>query len=189
MELAAGYGTTYTFTNIVADHTIAVSFTPGSTTAINTGFDNDPWDDSWHAGGNPPWFGAIGEGVGGTTAAKSDLETDGAFTSNQISTTSGKTLRITFMYKVLNTNNANDFVIAYSYTNNPDLTETRSQHHDFTYVSQGLGSASPGVWQTGSITLTSQQYFSFRFESNLSTNAGGLREQIWVDNVIITISS
>ena len=91
---AAGFGVTYTFTNIVTDHTILVSFTPGTITAINTGFDSDPWDASWHAGGNPPWFGAIGAGVGGTTAAASDFDTDGAFTSNQISTAIGKTLRI-----------------------------------------------------------------------------------------------
>jgi flagellin-like protein len=185
---AAGFGTSYTFTNVVTDHTIAVAFTPGSNTEINTGFDSDPWDANWHAGGNPPWFGAIGEGVGGTTAAKSDIGTDGAFTSNQISTTSGKTIRVTFMYKVLNTINAEDFVIAYSFANNPDLDANRLNPGSFTYISPGLGTATPGVWHTGSITVTSQQYFSFRFESSISYDPGGLPKQIWVDNVIITVS-
>ena len=41
-------------TNVVADHTIAATFTQGST-LINTGFDGNPWDDNWMAGGNPPW--------------------------------------------------------------------------------------------------------------------------------------
>jgi hypothetical protein len=173
---------------VIADHTIAVTFTQGSTTLINTGFDGDTWDDGWFAGGNPPWFGAIGVGVDGSNAAQSDIATDGAFTSNQISTASGKTIRVTFMYKVLNTNNDDDFVIAYSFVDNPNLYETRTNSqgtHHFNYVSPGIGNpALDGVWYTGSFTVTSQNYFSFRFESNLGEN-----EQIWIDNVIITITS
>ena len=184
-----GFATTYTFTNVVADHTIVASFTPGSTTVVNTGFDSDPWDANWYAGGNPPWFGAIGEGIDGSTAAKSDPGTAGAFTSNQIETASGKTLRISFMYKVLNTNNANDFVIAYSFANNPDLGASRQYPGSFYYIPQGLGTpAEDGVWYSYSLTVTSQQHFSFRFESALSNLYGGSTEQVWVDNVIITIS-
>jgi hypothetical protein len=68
------------------------------------------------------------------------------------------------------------------------LEETRTNPrgtYDFNYVSPGIGNpALDGVWYTGSFTVTSQQYFSFRFESNL-----GQDEQIWIDNVIITITS
>ena len=186
---AAGFATTYTFTNVITDHTIAATFTTGSNSLVNSGFDTDPWDASWYAGGNPPWFGAIGQGIGGTTAAKSDPSTAGAFTSNQINTASGKTLRISFMYKVLNTDHASDLVIAYSYANNPDLNANRQYPGSFTYITQGLGTpASDGVWYSYSLTLTSQQHFSFRFDSALTTHDDQLEEQIWVDNVIITVS-
>jgi hypothetical protein len=196
----AGYGLSYTFTNVVADHTIAVTFTQGST-LIETGFDGSPWDASWQAGGNPPWYGAIGQGIGGTTAAKSDPagSNSGPFTSDLLDTRSASTIRITFMYMVQNTNNANDFRIAYSYTQNPDLT---GNSRDFHYITPALGRpATDSVWYTGSLTITRtatagaiqdanafSQYFYFRFESNLSTNPGNLAEQVWVDNVAISMS-
>ena len=132
----AGYGLSYAFTNVVADHTIAVTFTQGST-LIETGFDGSPWDASWQAGGNPPWYGAIGQGVGGTTAAKSDPagSNSGPFTSDLLDTRSANTIRITFMYMVLNTNAANDLRLAYSYTANPDLGPNSANFHYITPAS------------------------------------------------------
>jgi flagellin-like protein len=196
----SGYGNSYTFTNVIADHTIAVTFTQGST-IIQTGFDGSPWDALWQAGGNPPWYGAVGQGIGGTTAAKSDPvgSNSGPFTTDMIDTRSASTLRITFMYMVLNTNNANDLRTAYSYNSaNPDLSPNSGNFHYQTGI--GITPPQDSVWYPGSLTISRtsvagaiqdanafSQFFYFRFESSLS-GSGGSAEQVWVDNVVITMS-
>jgi flagellin-like protein len=196
----AGYGKSYTFTNVVASHTIAVTFTQG-TTLIETGFDGSPWDASWQAGGNPPWYGAIGQGIGGSTAAKSDPvgSNDGPFTSDMMNTQGKNTIRITFMYMVLNTNDPHDLRLAYSYNSaTPNLDPDSPNFH---YVAEiGTTPAQDSVWYVGSLTITRtatsgavqdaaafSQYFYFRFESSLN-GSGGSAEQTWVDNVVITMS-
>jgi hypothetical protein len=197
-----GYGTSYTFTNVIADHTIAVTFTTGST-AINTGFDGATWDQGWMAGGNPPWYPAAGQGIGGTTAAKSDPygSNSGAFTSDPMDMRGSTTIRITFMYKVINTDNNNmdatgDLRIAYCGRTTSTIPNLNPNSPDFTYMASIGRPAEDNVWYAGSLTLTSpadptafRQYFYFRFESDLEiNNPGNLIETVWVDNVIITRS-
>jgi len=202
---SAGYGQSYTFTNVVADHTIAVTFIQGST-LINTGFEGNPWDAGWQAGGNPPWYGASGQGIGGSIAAKSDTagQNSGPFTSDRMNTQSANIIRITFMYKVLNTNSANDLRLAFSYQTAQPPNLNPYPNSAFVYFPGGsIGRpAQDGIWYVGSVTIARTQTsgaitdvnaftnnFYFRFESNLSTNPGNLVEQVWVDNVIITVSA
>jgi hypothetical protein len=177
---------------------------------FNTGFESSPghpWDEGWMAGNNPPFYQAPGEGVGGTGAAKSDPYTtngvpnDGPFTSNEMDTSTANVIRITFSYKVHQTNSPSDLKIAYSTIHNPDLS---ANSHDFNYFTgSSIGTSSPAdTWTTMTVTIakTSMQgaivdptaftrYFSFRFESDLQTRAGGIVEQVWIDNVQITVSS
>ena len=193
---SAGYGQSYTFTNVIADHTITVTFSTGST-LINTGYDGTPWDNNWMAGGNPPWRAAPGEGVSGSTAAKSDslVGDSGPFTSNAINTQGATTIRITFMYKVQNTNSPNDLKIEYCATNSATLPNLNPGSSDFLPVIANIGQTTPSnTWTVGSVTFTSaanpnafRSHFYFRFESTLSTH-GGLVESAWIDNVVITIS-
>ncbi len=191
--VSAGYGQSYTFTAVTADHTIAVTFAQGST-VLSTGFDGNPWDNNWMAGGNPPWRQAPGEGVGGTVAAKSDSLTgdSGPFTSNSMNTQGATTIRITFMYKVLNTNAATDLKIEYAARNTASMPDLTAGSRDFTLISSIGLSAPSNVWTPGSVTLTSSAaapYFYFRFESTLQThNPGGIAETVWIDNIIITRS-
>ena len=192
---SAGYGQSYTFTNVVADHTIITTFTTGST-LINTGYDGNPWDNNWMAGGNPPWRAGTGEGVLGSTAAKSDsiVGDSGPFTSNSMNTQGGTTIRITFMYKVQNTNSPNDLKIEYCATNSGTLPNLNPGSTDFTTIA-GIGQTTPSnTWTVGSVTFTStanptafRTHFYFRFESTLQAHSG-LAESVWIDNVIITIS-
>jgi hypothetical protein len=46
---------------------------------------------------------------------------DGAFTANSVNAASANTITITFQYKLVNTNAASDFVIAYATNSNPNL--------------------------------------------------------------------
>ena len=195
--VSAGFGHSYTFTNVIASHTIAVTFRQGST-LISTGFDGNTWDDGWMAGGNPPWYGAAGQGIDGTRAAKSDPvgSNEGPFTSDAMNMQAATTIRITFMYKVINTNSANDLRLAYCGRTTSGLPDLSPNSRDFTYVANIGRPAQDNGWYVGSLTLTSttnpdafRQYFYFRFESSLSINPGNLYETVWVDNVIITKSS
>ncbi len=181
--------------------TITANFAASGTVISDTSFDTNPWDQNWQAGSNPPWFAAAGEGVGGTVAAKSDPSGDnsGPFTSNQLDTSKGTLIHITFMYKVHQLDSASDFKIAYSTVTNPNLNPGSS---DFKYVGNlGLPGASDTWYQcTLTIAKTSTPganitdasafttHFWFRFESTLTTLAGGIQQQVWVDNVMITES-
>jgi hypothetical protein len=110
-------------------------------------------------------------------------------------------IHVTFMYKVHQTNSASDLRLAYSHSTNPDLG---GNSRDFTYPAIG-NIGLPGqndVWYTGTLTIAknsgtsanitdasafSTGVFWFRFESTLSTRAGGIVEQVWVDNVQIWV--
>ena len=179
--------------------TITANFAATGTVLSDTSFDTNPWDQNWQAGSNPPWYAAPGEGVGGTTAAKSDPSGDnsGPFTSNSMDTSKGTLIHITFMYKVHQLDSASDFKIAYSSVANPNLNPNSP---DFKYVGNlGLPGASdtwyqctltiaktttPGANITDATAFTT--HFWFRFESTLTTLAGGIQQQVWVDNVLIT---
>ncbi len=180
--------------------TITANFAASGTVLSDTSFDTTPWDQNWQAGSNPPWFAAPGEGVGGTTAAKSDPSGDnsGPFTSNQLDSSKGTLIHITFMYKVHQLSSASDFKIAYSYKSNPNLNPGSS---DFVYVGNlGQPGASDQWYQctftiaktaaAGPANVTDANAFTthfwWRFESTLTTLPGGIQEQVWVDNVLIT---
>jgi hypothetical protein len=203
---SVGYGQSFSFQNVVADHTISVTFTQGST-LINTGYDGATWDAGWMAGGNPPWYVATGQGIGGSNAAKSDPngQNSGAFTSDRMSVQGANIIRITFMYKVLNTNSNDDLKIAYSTqtANPPNLNPYPNSAFVYNFAGSSIGNpAQDNVWYVGSLTLArtatpgaitapaafATGVFYFRFDSDLSVNAGNLVEQVWVDNVIITLS-
>jgi len=122
------------------------------------------------------------------------LTISGPFTSNAMNTQGATTIRITFMYKVLNTNDANDLNISYCGRTTSTLPNLNRGSNDFTLIAK-IGQTSPSnTWTVGSVTLTSaanpdafRQYFYFRFESTLQRH-GGLDETTWIDNIIITIS-
>lgn len=96
----------------------ATSFASAQTTfnvnVLYSNFDGSNWLSGWTTGTQPPWYqSAVGEGVGGTQAAKSDSTNylggnDGPFTSDVSDTSLGNTMTVTFTYKVQNTDNAND---------------------------------------------------------------------------------
>jgi flagellin-like protein len=176
----------------------------GSLLTLSTGFDGNPWDQYWRAGGNPPWYAAAGQGIDGSTAAKSDPygANDGPFTSDPIDVTGGTVIHISFMYKVHQTNSASDLRIAYS--NKASNLNLSPNSPDFTYPSIGrIGRpAQDDVWYSYSITIAKTTtagadivdasafatgVFNFRFESSLRTGVGGVVEQVWVDNVLITV--
>ena len=199
-------GQTYTFSSVSAPCTLTATYEANLQGQIvfNTGFDGNPWDQGWNAGSNPPFYKAATEGVGETAAAKSDPYTtyvpgrgnvanDGAFTSNEVNTNiaGATTITITYMYKVHLTQ-ASDLKIAYSTIHNPNLNPGSS---DFNYVGNVGRPAQDDVWYQGTYTILKSQTpnaftssFSFRFESNLDTVAGGDHERVWVDNIIITVS-
>jgi len=188
--------------------------TPNPQTVVfNTGFDGNPWDQGWNAGDNPPFYQALNEGVTGASA-KSDpyssivfrnghwvtVSNYGAFTSNEVNTNlQGATaIQIEFKYKVHQTNSASDLKIAYATIHNPDLS---TGSNDFDYVENIGRPILDDKWYSGSFMIVKPdvsggdvtdsgaftQYFSFRFESNLRTGAGGVVEQVWVDDVKITV--
>ena len=180
--------------------TNTITVANGGTVVFNTGFDGNPWDQGWIAGGNPPFYRAVGEGVDGTAAAKSDPYTtngvpnDGPFTSNEMNTNiAGATaIHITFMYKVHDTNSATDLKVAYSTVHNPNLN-AGSPH--FNYIGNIGKPGNEDQWYQGSYTLLKSttpsaftSSFSFRFESDLRSGAGGIVEQVWVDNIQISVS-
>jgi flagellin-like protein len=174
-----------------------------NTLLLETNFDGTPWDQGWQAGGNPPWYSAVGQGISGTNAAKSDPvgNNNGPFTSDEMNTLSAGTIHITFQYKVLNTDAASDLRMAYSYHQNPNLQPNSA---DFVYFSGGgIGNptAPDNTWIPVSITIARvttsgaivdpnafASSFFFRFESSLSTHTDGLVEQVWVDSVLVTMS-
>ena len=180
--------------------TITANFIAGSI-LLNTAFDSNIWDQGWQAGGNPPWYAAPGEGIGGSTAAKSDPygSNSGPFTTDSLDTSGGTLIHITFTYKVHQTNSATDLRIAYSTKANPDLNGNSA---DFTYVGNLGLPGNNNQWYQGSLTIAKTAtagasitdssafttHFWFRFESNLQTRTGGIVEQVWIDNVQITVS-
>ena len=163
-----------------------------------TGFDGDNWLYGWTVGTQPPWYLGVGVGYDGTNCAMSDSTNylggnDGPFTANSLDTSSANTITITFQYKLQNTNNQNDFRIAYSTATNPNLSPSSS---DFTYFASLGTTGNDGTWHTYTMTFTKgsnpglfTSHFWFRFESNLAThNPGGAAEYTYVDNVIISVT-
>ena len=201
--------TSSTNAHIDSNGQITASFTqtttPPSGTVFSTNFDGTPWDQGWSAGNNPPFYAAAGEGYGSTVAAKSDpyntyiqgrgdVPNWGNFTSNEVNTNiaGGTTITITFQYKVSQTDLASDLRVAYSTVHNPDLGGHSS---DFHYIDNIGRPASDNVWYTASYTILKSNTpsaftssFSFRFDSNLHTGAGGVVEQVWIDNILIVVS-
>jgi flagellin-like protein len=195
--------------------TLEVDSTAQTPTVVFTsGFDGTPWDQGWSAGNNPPFYRAPGEGISGVStdsAAKSDPYTTyisgrgnvpnyGPFTSNEVNTSGGNIIYITFSYKVHQTNSPDDLKIAYSTKHNPILDSDNLV--DFNYFAgSSIGTAIPqDTWTTSTIKISKTQmtgaivdptaftqYFSFRFHSTLQTRAGGIVEQVWVDNVEISV--
>jgi flagellin-like protein len=184
------------------------------TVVFLSGFDGTPWDQGWSAGNNPPFYRAPGEGVSGVTtdaAAKSDPYTTyvpnrgnvpnyGPFTSNEVNTSGGNIIYITFSYKVHQTDAPEDLKLAYSTKHNPILDSDNLI--DFNYFAGGnIGTAIPAdTWTTKTIIIAKTQMagaivdstaftqsFSFRFHSDLHYGAGGIVEQVWVDNVEISV--
>jgi hypothetical protein len=180
----------------------ATSFASVQTTfninMLYSNFDGSNWLKGWTTGTQPPWYqSAVNEGVDGTQAAKSDSTNylggnDGPFTSDQIDTSSGNTMTVTFVYRVLNTDNAADLRIAWSNAANPNLGQNSP---DFHYISN-LGLPGNTGWNSVTLTFTKAAnptmfatHFWFRFESNLVTHQGsGLVESAWVDNAMISVT-
>ena len=194
----AGFWPSYTFTAVTTDHTIAVTFAQGSALLMSTGFDGAQWDQNWLAASNPPWYGAPGQGVDGTTAAKSDPygSNDGPMTSNSANTQGASTIQISFMFKVLNTNSQNDLKVEWCGRTTSTLPNLSPGSTDFTTLASIGRPAQDNVWYTASFTLTStanptafRAYFYLRFESDLQiNNPGNLVETVWIDNVQVTRS-
>jgi hypothetical protein len=161
-------------------------------------FDGSNWLTGWTTGSQPPWYQSpVGEGVGGTSAAKSDSTNylggnDGPFTCSVLDTSIGNTITVTFNYKVQNTDNANDLKIAWSNAANPNLIQNSP---DFHYIAN-IGLPGNSGWNSYTLTLTKAAnpdafttHFWFRFESSLQTHQGsGLVESVWVDNAMISES-
>lgn len=164
---------------------------------LYSNFDGSNWLSGWTPGTQPPWYqSAVGEGVDGTQAAKSDSTNflggnDGPFTADVIDTSIGNTITITFTYKVQDTDNANDLRIAWSNAANPNLNPNSQ---DFHYVAS-IGLPGNSGWNSYTLTFTRAAnpevfatHFWFRFESNLHTHLGsGLVESVWVDNAMISV--
>jgi hypothetical protein len=166
-------------------------------TILDSNFDGSPWDEDWNEWGNPPWYRAIGQGYGGTTAAKSDPyeNNDGPFTCDHLNASQATVIHITFKYKVHQTNQARDLNVSYSGVQN---AYSGPNSPDFHLLPNGnIGRpAQDDVWYEVSFTITRAanpdaftRYFRLRFESSLSTGAGGIVEQVWVDDVVITIET
>jgi flagellin-like protein len=177
----------------------ATSFASVQTTfSINlcySNFDGANWLLGWTTGSQPPWYqSAVGEGVDATNAAKSDSTNylggnDGPFTCSVLDTSVGNTITIKFMYKVLNTDSANDLRLAWTNVANPNLGMNSA---DFHYVA-AIGLPGNSGWNSYTLTFTRSAtpdafttHFMFRFESNLQTHQGsGLVESTFADNVSI----
>ena len=190
--------TTGTPTITASANSFALAQTTFNVNMLYSNFDGSNWLKGWTTGSQPPWYqSAVGEGVGGTQAAKSDSTNylggnDGPFTSDVIDTSLGNTMTVTFVYRVQNTDNAADLRIAWSNVANPNLGQNSGDFHYFASI--GL----PGNtgWNSYTITFTRaanptmfSTHFWFRFESNLQTHQGsGLVESAWVDNAMISVT-
>jgi flagellin-like protein len=177
----------------------SISVYNAETPIIQTSFDGTTWDEGMQVGGNPPFYAAIGEGIGGTTAAKSDPDgsNSGAFSSDPIYTLDASVIHITFMYRVQSTDDQTDLRLAYSYVTNPDLS---TNSPDFVYFTEGnIGTPGDTNWHSVSITISKTSMtgaitdinafateFHFRFESNLSNHIDGSIEMVWIDDLLIT---
>ena len=180
----------------------ATSFASAQTTfnvnVLYSNFDGSNWLSGWTTGTQPPWYqSAVGEGVGGTQAAKSDSTNylggnDGPFTSDVSDTSSGNTMTVTFTYKVQNTDNANDLKILWSNAANPNLGQGSTDFHTIA----NIGLPGNSGWNSYTITFTRAAnptmfttHFWFRFESSLTNHQGsGLVESVWVDNAMLSVT-
>jgi hypothetical protein len=181
-------------------------------------FEDKPWFYGFSVETQPPWYRGVGQGIDGTDCAMSDSNNyyyddngnlqygsnDGAFTANYIDTTQANSITITFQYKLVNTNSATDFVIAYSTDSSPNFGHTyytSSSYNDFTYfdtIGRAQDAQNPAVdgWYTYTVTFTKADnpalftsHFWFRFESHLDTHfPGSVVESVYADNVIISLA-
>jgi flagellin-like protein len=190
--------TTGTPTITAAATNFASIQTTFSVNMLYSNFDGSNWLAGWTTGTQPPWYqSAVGEGVDGTQAAKSDSTSylggnDGPFTSDAIDTSLGNTMTVTFVYKVQNTDNAADLRLAWSNAANPNFGQNSP---DFHYVAN-IGLPGNAGWNSYTLTFTKAAnptmfatHFWFRFESNLQTHQGsGLVESAWIDNAMISVT-
>jgi len=191
--------TSYTFINVQANHVItARSANDGS---IKVSFDNpDDWDDGWDYWGNPPWRWDTSRYRSPPGSATSDQRDDGYFSSDPIDTSGAKAIYISFWYMVRYTNNVNDLRLYYSGLSDADPGSLNGWKQvlapnfaigrptsDLTwyYISFTIArdSTIPSDFVDASAFSTT---FRLRFYSVLLTN-GGLLEQVWVDDVYITL--
>jgi hypothetical protein len=159
---------------------------------LETQFEGATWLNGWAQGSiSPPWHHALApEGYSGTDCSSSYSSDDGGFTSEPRDASNANVILISFKYKVHQTETA-DLRIQYQnhYDQTPDLSPGTT---DFTTISN-IGSPSQGqdVWVDFSYTLTRSlnpnaftSTFRLRFESYLDSG-----EQVWVDNILVSIAS
>ena len=150
------------------------------------------WDDGWDDWANPPWYRDGTVAHTGASSAKTDANgnNDGPFTSDPINAQGATVIHVSFWYRAYLTENG-DLTLWYSGVRNPDAGPS-PQNHDFKAVpNSNIGADTNGAWVYYSCTITDSSaftsYFRFRFQSLLSGELGGQVEQIWVDDVNITI--
>ncbi len=152
------------------------------------------WDAGWEQGTQPPWRYAEAQEIGetGTATCDSLVEDDGPFTSDPIDASRSSIIRITFQYKVHQTE-TNDLWASYSGISYPNISAGSPDFHSL----GSLGSPSQGrdVWVSVTYILTRATNpdaftttFRFRFESDLF-GFGTSYEQAWIDNVLITMDA
>lgn len=181
------------------DKTVTASFQLNpQQTVLNVGFDTpgNGWDRDWDEWTNPPWRqSANGEGYGNvlySATSSSSVGDYGRFSSvakfadDADATHRTTAIHVTFQYRVLNTNSANDLTMWYSGQTNP----SGGGNTGWTQVPGGIGTPGDTQWHQGSVTITDPSAFTstfrFRFYSNLATH-GGYSEQVWIDDVVITV--
>jgi len=175
--------------------TITAKFESTLITILNSGFEGDLWDEDWNAWDNPPWYRGDDDAHSGFTSAKSDAnyENKGPFTCDPLDATGAKAIHIIFWYKGLYTENG-DLKLFYSGESDPYSGPSTMFPwlNDFEQVT-GVNIGGDHAWTQISITITDTSAFTstfrFRFETDYwsFTSTGGELEQIWVDDVVITV--
>jgi FlaG/FlaF family flagellin (archaellin) len=152
---------------------VSVTVTGGVGTAFGDDFElPDQWDMHWMTSN---WF-ASSTAHSGSTSAGSDYDSEGAFTCNDLGTSSALSITVDFWYRLDDTEDA-DLQLSF--------------YNGATYVAiANIGGGTQDTWLHYTYTTTDSQYFKTNFRIRLTSTLDGSwldpQENVWIDDVLIT---
>ena len=193
-------GTTTTGTTTTSSVTTTTSTSTSYTqtySSLIANFDNpNDWDDGFDYWGNPPWRKATDQYHSGSASVTCDWQDDGYFSSDPIDTSQANEIHISFWYMVRNTDSQNDLRLYYSGSSDASPSSL-TNWKQVPAPNSAIGRpASDMTWYYISFTISRNadasafsSTFRFRFNSVLNYRSGGIVEQVWVDDINISLVS